>query len=113
MKIETFFMLTAAFVINIFAVVIFANFSETADAESIGLASAGQLISDTFGRTVGGGMGGCTGVCMSGQVASSSLTPFGAWCVGWGLSCGVVITRRLVWCGSNQTSTASLKFVSP
>ena len=54
MRIETFFMLTAAFVINIFAVVIFANFSETADAESIGLASAGQLISDTFGRTVGG-----------------------------------------------------------
>ena len=45
-------MLTLAFVINIFAVVIFANFSDTADPESVGLESAGAMISAAFGNTV-------------------------------------------------------------
>lgn len=54
MRIETFFMLTMAFIINIFAVVIFANFSDTADPDSIGLESAGSLIGETFGNTVCG-----------------------------------------------------------
>lgn len=54
MKIETFFMLMLAFVINIFAVVIFANFSSTADPDNVGLESAGGMISETYGDTVSG-----------------------------------------------------------
>ena len=87
MRIETFFMLTAAFVINIFAVVIFANFSETANADSIGLASAGQLISDTFGRTVGGWVTGGWVHGWAGGQLTSDLWAHGGWGGG---ACGVV-----------------------
>lgn len=52
MKIETFFMLSLAFVINIFAVIIFANFSSTYALDEVGLASAGSMIASTFGDTV-------------------------------------------------------------
>jgi len=52
MKIETFMMLALAFVINIFAVVIFANFSSDYTIDEIGLASAGPMISKAFGNTV-------------------------------------------------------------
>ena len=54
MKIETFVMLTMAFIINIFAIVLSANFSDIADPDSINLESAGSLIGETFGNLVWG-----------------------------------------------------------
>jgi hypothetical protein len=50
--VESFIVLMMAFVVNIFAVIIFANFYDILSSDYVGIESAGGLIDLHFGNTV-------------------------------------------------------------